>query len=266
MVVTGGHHVKRIQPQKTVALLEAVVYDRRAVPTILLVNPNTTAAVTEAILERAREAASPGTDLRAVTAPFGAPYVMTRSENLTAAQATLAALTANADGCDGAVIAAFSDPGLAEARARLSMPVVGIAEAAMLTACMLGARFSILTIAPRLVPVFRELAEGYGLGFSGGKDGFPAELLLRSKAGAVTPLPSKVPYTRARAGDSFIAVGPSGGGYGDPLDRDPEQVREDVLDGYLSAETALRDYGVVVTDRAELDHEATARTRQARRG
>jgi Asp/Glu/hydantoin racemase len=144
--------------------LRAVVYDRRAVPTILLVNPNTTAAVTEAILERAREAASPGTDLRAVTAPFGAPYVMTRSENLTAAQATLAALTVNADGCDGAVIAAFSDPGLAEARARLSMPVVGIAEAAMLTACMLGARFSILTIAPRLVPAFRELAEGYGLG------------------------------------------------------------------------------------------------------
>lgn len=70
----------------------------------------------------------------------------------------------------------------------------------------------------------------------------------------------------ARAGDSFIAVGPSGGGYGDPLDRDPEQVREDVLDGYLSAETALRDYGVVVTDRGELDHEATARTRLARRG
>ena len=35
---------------------------------------------------------------------------------------------------------------------------------------------------------------------------------------------------------------------------------------YLSAETALRDYGVVVTDRTELDHEATVQTRRARRG
>jgi Asp/Glu/hydantoin racemase len=133
------------------------------VPTVLLVNPNTTAAVTEAVLERAREAAGPGTQLRAVTAPFGAPYVMTREENRTAAQAALAALAAHAGACDGAVIAAFSDPGLAEARARLAVPVVGLAEAAMLTACMLGARFSILTIAPRLSSVFRELAERYGL-------------------------------------------------------------------------------------------------------
>ena len=44
------------------------------------------------------------------------------------------------------------------------------------------------------------------------------------------------------------------------------QVREDVLDGYVSAETALRDYGLVVTDRGALDHEPTARTRRARRG
>jgi Asp/Glu/hydantoin racemase len=130
----------------------------------LLVNPNTTAAVTETILERAREAAGPGTELRAVTASFGAPYVMTREENRTAAQATLAALAAHAGAYDGAVIAAFSDPGLAEARARLPVPVVGIAEAAMLTACMLGSRFSVLAIAPRLVPVFREQAEAYGLG------------------------------------------------------------------------------------------------------
>jgi N-methylhydantoinase B len=78
----------------------------------------------------------------------------------------------------------------------------------------------------------------------------------------VTPLPSKVPYTRARAGDAFIAVGPSGGGYGNPLERDPEQVRDDVLDGYISAETALRDYGVAVAAGGELDREATLRARR----
>jgi Asp/Glu/hydantoin racemase len=66
-------------------LPRGVVYDR-AVPTLLLVNPNTTVAVTEAILEQARGAASPGTTLRAVTAPFGAPYVLTPAENATAPQ------------------------------------------------------------------------------------------------------------------------------------------------------------------------------------
>jgi N-methylhydantoinase B len=99
-------------------------------------------------------------------------------------------------------------------------------------------------------------------GFLGGQDGFPAELLVRAKDGTVTPLPSKVPYTRARAGDAFIAVGPSGGGYGNPFERDPEQVRDDVLDGYISAETALRDYGVVVAAGGEVDRAATARARQ----
>jgi N-methylhydantoinase B len=81
-------------------------------------------------------------------------------------------------------------------------------------------------------------------GFLGGGDGFTAELLVRRREGDVVPLPSKVPYTRARTGDTFVAVGPSGGGYGDPRERPHEQVLEDVRDGYISAETARKDYGV----------------------
>ena len=38
-------------------------------------------------------------------------------------------------------------------------------------------------------------------------------------------------------GDVFVCVGPSGGGYGDPLERDPEAVRQDVIDGIVSPET-----------------------------
>ncbi|WP_135822189.1 hydantoinase B/oxoprolinase family protein [Halostella litorea] len=52
-----------------------------------------------------------------------------------------------------------------------------------------------------------------------------------------------------------------GGGYGDPYDRDPEAVREDILDGYVSAEQAADRYGVVVTDDGELDEAATAARR-----
>ena len=51
------------------------------------------------------------------------------------------------------------------------------------------------------------------------------------------PLPSKVPYRGASCGDRLVAVGPNGGGYGDPLERDPEAVLSDMLDGYISAET-----------------------------
>ena len=99
-------------------------------------------------------------------------------------------------------------------------------------------------------------------GFLGGHDGFPADVVVRSGAGEVVHLPSKVPYRCARAGDRFAAIGPSGGGYGDPFERDPAAVRDDVLDGYLSVETAARDYGVVITDRMTLDREATARARR----
>ena len=57
-----------------------------------------------------------------------------------------------------------------------------------------------------------------------------------------------------------------GGGWGDPLERDPAAVLDDVLDGYVSAEGALRDYGVVLTpDGRSLDLEATRAERAARR-
>lgn len=48
-----------------------------------------------------------------------------------------------------------------------------------------------------------------------------------------------------------------GGGYGDPYDRSPEQVCEDVVDGYVSREAAREEYGVEITDDNEIDWETT---------
>ena len=49
-----------------------------------------------------------------------------------------------------------------------------------------------------------------------------------------------------------------GGGYGDPLERDPKRVLEDVLDDYVSIKGAREDYGVVINpETLEIDHEAT---------
>ncbi len=135
---------------------------------LLVVNPNTSPSVTRVIDDAARAAAAPGTEIETVNASFGARYISSRAENTIAGHATIAALAAHcvAQGADidAAVIAAFTDPGLAAARELMPFPVVGIAEAAMLTACMLGGRFAIVTIAPRLLAVIRETVEGYGLG------------------------------------------------------------------------------------------------------
>ena len=99
-------------------------------------------------------------------------------------------------------------------------------------------------------------------GFDGGNDGEPAGLQRVGANGQVEELPSKVPYTEARAGDRFVCVGPAGGGYGDPLKRDPGRVLDDVLDGIISREAAERDYGVVITDADVVDGEATSARRK----
>jgi N-methylhydantoinase B len=58
-----------------------------------------------------------------------------------------------------------------------------------------------------------------------------------------------------------------GGGYGDPFTRDPARVAADVRNGFVSVESALRDYGVVVDpDTHEVDEAATGRHRSAEVG
>jgi len=64
-----------------------------------------------------------------------------------------------------------------------------------------------------------------------------------------------------KAGDAVQTRTGGGGGYGSPLERDPESVREDVLDRYVSVEGAKRDYGVVLRDDLSVDTEATAALR-----
>jgi N-methylhydantoinase B len=103
-------------------------------------------------------------------------------------------------------------------------------------------------------------------GFAGGQDGEPAGLTIAPPAGEPRRLPSKVPYMKVRAGDRIIAVGPAGGGYGDPLEREPERVLQDVLDGYITTDCAKRDYGVVIGEGGALDVAATAASRSARAG
>jgi N-methylhydantoinase B len=70
-----------------------------------------------------------------------------------------------------------------------------------------------------------------------------------------------------KPGDTVQVNMNAGGGYGDPLARDPEAVLGDVLDGYVSLRGARDDYGVVIQESAPaVDLGATEKLRQSRRG
>src|SRR6185312_16941875 len=130
---------------------------------LLLINPNITAAMTEAMAAEARRYASAGTGIIAVTAAFGTQYVENRAEAAIAGHAVLDALAKHAEGCDAAIVSAFGDPGLAAAREFADIPVVGIEESAILAAWMLGRRYSIVCLTPRLRTWYIECAQEHGL-------------------------------------------------------------------------------------------------------
>jgi allantoin racemase len=130
---------------------------------VSLLNPNTTASMTELMVAAGRQVASAGTELVPLTASRGLPYIATRAEAQIGGAIALEMLAEHHGSVDAAIIAAFGDPGLMGARELFDIPVVGLAEAAMLTACMLGRRFSIVTFARALGPWYQECVDMHGM-------------------------------------------------------------------------------------------------------
>jgi Asp/Glu/hydantoin racemase len=130
---------------------------------LLLLNPNTSTGITELIDRAGRAVAAPQTEITSMTAPRGVPYIATRAEAVIGGAVALEMLAECHGDYDAAVIAAFGDPGLGGARELFSLPVIGLAEAGMLTACMLGRRFSIVTFAEALAPWYEECVAWHGL-------------------------------------------------------------------------------------------------------
>jgi N-methylhydantoinase B len=80
-------------------------------------------------------------------------------------------------------------------------------------------------------------------GLFGGGEGTRGAVILNRGGAGENELPSKFPYRKSAAGERLCLIGPCGGGYGNPAERDPAVVREDVLDGYVSEESARKAYG-----------------------
>src|SRR5689334_22015928 len=130
---------------------------------ILVLNANTTDFVTQTAATEARRVASPGCEIVTATADFGAAIVATRSEHAIAEHAAAVLAARHAPGCDAVVIAVSYDTGLKALREMLSVPVVGMTEAALSAACMLGGPIGLIGFGKRVWPIYRELIEGYGL-------------------------------------------------------------------------------------------------------
>lgn len=130
---------------------------------LLLFNPNTSHSLTDRMAATARAALPEGVTLSIATAPRGFPYISNRSEAQIAGAVTLEVLATEAAGTDAAIIAAFGDPGVPAARDLFPFPVIGPAEASMLTAAMLGDRFSIVAFTPRMQSWYRDAVHEVGL-------------------------------------------------------------------------------------------------------
>lgn len=131
---------------------------------ILVINPNSTASMTEKIGQCAQEAASAGTVIEAVN-PTDSPPAIQGAEDGDAALPHLFELfeKATSEGAwDAIIIACFDDTGLGELKNRSRVPVIGIGEAAFHCAMLLGARCCVVTTLPVSVPVIEKNINEYG--------------------------------------------------------------------------------------------------------
>lgn len=128
---------------------------------ILVANANTTAAITEACVAAARAVAAPTTVILGATPAFGPSVISTRAENAIAAHALLATLAEHAGRVEAVILAVSHDTALEAARQMMPCPVIGITEAACLTACLVGGNFGVLTLGQ--ARPYEELVARHGL-------------------------------------------------------------------------------------------------------
>src|SRR2546422_7404382 len=127
---------------------------------ILVINPNTTQAMTDEIHRVALAAAGPGTEVETVQPKAGPRSIEGFADEVLAAYHTLDVVAGTKGKYDAYVIACFGDPALAACREVSSVPVIGIAEASFHIAGLGGVKWAVLAL---FAPV-QTLLEGLGFG------------------------------------------------------------------------------------------------------
>ena len=131
---------------------------------IKVINPNTTASMTEKIGACARLVAAVGTTIDAVNPSMGPASIESHYDEALAVPGVLDEIArGEREGADGYVLACFGDPGLDAARELATGPVVAIAEAGMKVATYLGRGFTVVTTLERTIGRAWDLAALYGV-------------------------------------------------------------------------------------------------------
>ena len=131
---------------------------------ILIINPNTLEEFTKKTQAIADSYASPGTRAVAMNPTSGPRSIEGVYDELLSSQGTLELVIANMDDFDAFVIACYSDhPAVYALREITDKPVLGIAEASMYVACMLGHKFSVVTTNEEREPLLLDAVQHYGL-------------------------------------------------------------------------------------------------------
>ena len=132
-------------------------------PTILLINPNTSQATTDMMVAIAQSECPAGFTVHGATAHAGVAMITT-PQQLADAEAQAMDCWHRAGGSwAGVIVACFGDPGLDALRSATTVPVVGICEAAMLEAAEQGRRFGVATTTPELAAAIQARADALGL-------------------------------------------------------------------------------------------------------
>jgi allantoin racemase len=131
-------------------------------PVALIINPNTSEQMSRDIQATAQRVFQPPWTFRVVNAPAGPESLESWRDYHLASIAILPLLKQHSD-ADGIVLACFGDPGLYLLKEVSSAPVVGIAEASMSIALLLGGKFGILAGMDRAVQLMDSMVRTYGL-------------------------------------------------------------------------------------------------------
>jgi allantoin racemase len=133
-------------------------------PRIAILNPNTTADFTVRLAAAARHVVSPGTTVIARSPTRGPASIECHADEAEALPGLLTLIKEEENlGAHAYVIACFGDTGVDAAREIAAGPVVGMTEAALFAACMLAARFSIVTLPPRTIAQSERVLRHVGL-------------------------------------------------------------------------------------------------------
>ena len=148
---------------------------------ILLINPNSLEATTAMMVAIATSVAIDGFDIVGATARRAPAMIVTPDALDAAAPEAEEIALAHQNSCDGIIVSAFGDPGLAGIKSTLKLPAVGIGESSMLEAAEGGRRFGVATTTPLLKAKIDALPVALGLrsNYSGTRfaDGDPQELM-----------------------------------------------------------------------------------------